>query len=234
MGFGIKTKLFKVRDYFFERRFPLARKLINNDTTQYGEFSVLWKLLGRENEKTVVEVGANNGFFCSNSYPFILRGWNSILIEPNPEVFRQLQRFHANRNNVTLFQCACGSSETVMPLYLGKDGETGYSTLSNENSDWYNATRGNKFIYVSVKPLNDILKEAFCPENFGFLSIDTEGYDYEVLSGVNLERFRPKVIMTEDEKPPFTNAQLKNNLLLSNNYQLDYKIRSNAIWVRKI
>ena len=52
MGFGIKTKLFKVRDYFFERRFPLARKLINNDTTQYGEFSVLWKLLGRENEKT--------------------------------------------------------------------------------------------------------------------------------------------------------------------------------------
>jgi FkbM family methyltransferase len=234
MGLGIKTKILKIRDYFFERRFPLARRVINNDTTQYGEFSVLWKLLSREKEKTVVEVGANNGVFCSNSYPFISRGWNSVLIEPNPEVFKQLQRFHSNRDNVKLFQCACGSSETVMPLYLGKHGETGYSTLSNESSDWYNATRGDEAIHVRVRPLNDILKAALCPEFFGFLSIDTEGYDYEVLSGINLEHYRPKVIMTEDEKPPFTNAQLKNDLLLSNNYQLVYQIRSNAIWVRKI
>jgi len=230
MGLGIKSLAQKCYEYLVKQRCPALRKLVWSDTTQYGEFQILRSLAGKPKHGTVVEVGANDGIFCSNSYPFIKRGWKGVLVEPSPLVYSTLQNFYQRNDAVTLFNLACGSSEGSLPLYMGKDGQSSYATLSSEQSWWYNATRSDHKVDVRVARLERILDEASCPANFDVLSVDTEGFDYEVLCGLNLDRYRPKVIMTEDEKPPYTNMCEKKDLLASQGYVLFRRIANNAIW----
>jgi hypothetical protein len=53
-------------------------------------------------------------------------------------------------------------------------------------------------IEVQVRALDDILVEACAPAQFDFLSIDVEGHELEVLSGFDLARWRPRLILIED------------------------------------
>lgn len=231
MGLGIKTKLTGWVDWVLTRRCPPIRRLVWNDTTQYGEFLSLVKLLGKTDEGMVVEVGANDGCYCSNSYPFIHRGWRAILLEPNPAVFQKLRELYTSNPRVQCFRLACGAEDACLPLHLGK-GDSGYATLSDEKSWWYEATRSEETVPVEVKPLRSILDAASCPKDFDFLSVDTEGFDYQVLVGLDLDIYRPRVIVTEDEKPPYTHAEDKDRLLRRHGYRLAKHIQSNAIWVR--
>ena len=59
----------------------------------------------------------------------------------------------------------------------------------------------------------------------------TEGYDFFVLQGLDFKVFLPKIIITEDEKPPFANQGEKHALLQSRGYRLHCHFQSNAIWV---
>jgi len=67
------------------------RYFLWSDTTWHGEFSALRPLLQGlpEEQRVVVDVGANDGFYSSNSYPFVKRGWRAILVEPHPGAFAQ-------------------------------------------------------------------------------------------------------------------------------------------------
>ena len=49
-----------------------------------------------------------------------------------------------------------------------------------------------------MRTLDDILDEACAPAPFDFLSIDVEGHELEVLSGFDLARWRPRLILIED------------------------------------
>ena len=221
-------------EHIFVLRFPAVRKRLWRDTTQYGEFFALWKLCGRRNDGYVVEVGANNGIFCSNSYPFIQRGWRASLIEPNPAMHEKLRLLYAGNERIALFNVACGSEDGTSLLFLGKNGEDGYATLSTEDSWWYRETRSSESIAVRVSRLDAILESTQCPGDFDLLSIDTEGFDYQVLRGLSLDRFRPKVIITEDEKPPYTHKREKEALLISNGYKFCGRYASNAIWTKSL
>jgi len=233
MGLGIKTRLLQWFDYFCTRRFPALRFHLLNDTTQYGEFRKLFALCAKKRFGLVVEVGANDGFFYSNSYPFISRGWSAILIEPNPAVFASLESRYSNNSKVQCFNFACGVDRSQLPLFLGKAGQSAYSTLCKENTDWYSATRGDSHVFVSVEPLTSILQAAKCPARFDILSIDTEGHDYFVLKGLDFSAFLPTVIITENEKPPFTNQANKDALLGAGGYELLCHFQDNAIWCLK-
>ena len=53
-------------------------------------------------------------------------------------------------------------------------------------------------IDVPVRTLDDLLEEAAAPTPVDFVSIDVEGHEVEVLSGFDLARWRPRLILVED------------------------------------
>ena len=55
---------------------------------------------------------------------------------------------------------------------------------------------------VKVRRLDSILVEHKFPHLLGVLSIDTEGWDFEVLQGLDLQTWRPRLIVTEDTRRP--------------------------------
>ena len=203
------------------------RYALTHDTTWHGQFKALKPLLlsGSKTVKTVVDVGANDGFYSSNSYPFIWRKWSALLVEPNPVAFANAQRLHQANRRVTVLNKACGdvSGKMDLTLYAGDDGGSlsGFETGSPRQGP---PAVGS--VRIETVLLETLLAEQGVDTHFGLLSIDTEGYDYKVLQGLGLERFRPQVIITERND----DDGAKFNFLRTRGYRLAAELEFDTIW----
>lgn len=204
----------------------LFKFLINRDTTFKGEFRAMWRLIDPTATKAIVDVGANDGFYGSNSYPFVARGWQALLIEPHPDAFARLQRRHRHRRHVTCLQIGCGDRDGELPLWTGPDGDTTRSSFvpaAARHND-----KPSTPVKIPVRRLENVLAERGFPDDFAVLSVDAEGYDFAVLRGLNLGRWRPRMIVTEDM--PGEDMSEKNDHLRHHSYHLRAKVDANALW----
>ena len=79
---------------------------------------------------------------------------------------------------------------------------------------------------MANESLEKILND-HCDTNIDFLSLDTEGYELEILKGLNLNKYRPKFILIEVYTKDYDN--IVNFLNLHN-----YKLHSNLTNYNKI
>src|SRR5215467_4308269 len=91
------------------------------DTTMKGEFRLMQKLVGEDCPRQFVDVGANDGFYGSNSFPYVARGWRSVLIEPHPVAFGKMVKFHKGRKNVSCLNIACAETPGELPLWFASN-----------------------------------------------------------------------------------------------------------------
>jgi FkbM family methyltransferase len=203
----------------------LLKFLFRRDTTFRGEFSAIGAALPADAAKYVVDVGANDGFYGSNSYPFIARGWEALMIEPDPRPFAALSKRFAGNPRVQCLNLACADKPGELPLRLGQDAS--HSSLVDEFNPALHGASTGESVTVQVERLADVLARHRFPSRFGVLSIDTEGMDLEVLRGLDLGQWRPQVIFTEDFAPK--DAE-KAALLQSHGYRLIGPVDSNTLW----
>ena len=138
-----------------------------------------------------VEVGANHPQDGSQSWQLEERGWNSILIEPHPELADKLR----HERHAKVFAVACSSPENAgrrLPYYVAGP----LSTL--DRADMTPGSQPKAIIDVPARTLNSILTEAGAPQPIDFLSIDVEGHEIEVLRGFDFTRWQPRLILLED------------------------------------
>jgi FkbM family methyltransferase len=207
----------------------LIKYLLFKDTTFHGEFRMMERLAGPDAPRTFVDVGANDGFYGSNSFPFVARGWRSLLIEPHPGAFAQLTARHAGRTNVTCLNVACGPVASEMELHFDRN-DSSQSTLTPGSHPHFNAGKAAvASVRVQVRPLSEILAaEGFA--DVGILSIDTEGWDFQVLQGLDTSRHQPRCIVTEDGEGAQTAH--KHEWLGQHGYRQDGFIAPNSFWTR--
>lgn len=196
------------------------------DTTHRGEFAALRRLITPDFPRIVVDVGANDGFYGSNSFPFVARSWRAILVEPHPKVFAKLQKLHAGKTNVTCLNLACSNVQGTLPLHVGSDGEAPSNSTLSDAADLLQV-RAEETILVKVETLSDVLAGLKIPADIGVLSVDVEGMDYEVLLGLDFSRWRPRLIITEDYEPK---EAKKSEWLTSQGYRLVMSIAGNTLW----
>ena len=207
----------------------LIKYTLFRDTTMKGEFRLMRKLAGPDCPRVFVDVGANDGFYGSNSFPFVARGWRSLLIEPHPIAFEKLVKRHVNRHNATCLNLACADSPGEMPLWFASHDPGGSrATLASDERMRLRRLPDNAHVLVRVERLDTLLANQGIPSEFGMLSIDAEGMDYEVLLGLDLKKWRPRVIVTEDY--PNKN-KCKGEYLTAAGYRLGGHCAENAMWV---
>jgi FkbM family methyltransferase len=203
--------------------------ILSRDTTWHGQFRALRPLLLEQPgvPLVVVDVGANDGFYSSNSYPFIHRGWRAILIEPHPEAFAKASKLHRNNPRVVTLNLACGDAPGELGLQLYAGDECGsHSALATDGPGVHENRVIARTLSVAVVTLETVLEQHGVPENFGLLSIDTEGYDLRVIQGLNLVRFRPRVIITEKG----ADEEAKAGYLKEHGYRLHRSLDYDTIW----
>ena len=60
-----------------------------------------------------------------------------------------------------------------------------------------NERMNGKIYKVETISLNDLLQKYNCPKVFDYLSIDTEGTEYEIIKNLNFNKFSSKIITIE-------------------------------------
>lgn len=143
-----------------------------------------------------IDVGAHHPEVDSVTKLFYERGWNGINIEPASESF---QLFEAERVRDINLNIACGNSNGVIEFYQFE--ESGLSTIKSVIADQH-AVGGRRYTskIINLRVLNDILGE-YEIGDIHFLKVDVEGAEKDVLSGIDLRRYRPWVILVEATEP---------------------------------
>ncbi len=166
--------------------------------SQFGEDRILAEIFNKK-QGLCIEVGANDGINDSNTMHFESIGWNCILIEPNPVLCKMIR---ASRN-ATLVEAAASDKKCETSLFVaeGADRAHGVSTI-NSKEESLDKIKSYGFTYREVKVnarlLNDILEDLKIDHQIDFISIDVEGHELEVLKGFSIERWKPTVILIED------------------------------------
>ena len=138
-----------------------------------------------------VEVGAFEPERWSQTYHLEQIGWTGILIEPQPDLAEKLRQ----QRHAKVYAVACSSPENSgkrMSLHLAG----GMSSL--EPHLVTSTVSAHGVLEVPVRTLDEILLDAGAPTPIDFLSIDVEGHQIEVLLGLSLVRWRPRLILLED------------------------------------
>lgn len=161
---------------------------------QNGEDLLVCALLAWPTSGFYVDVGCHHPVRLSNTYALYLRGLSGVTIDANAE-FAQL--FAADRPR-DKFVCACvGDQVGVAEFKVFHDralSSAGGDKIAGISDAQYQVARVDS---IPFRRLDAILAEQGAPSRFELLSIDVEGNDFSALRSIDLDVFRPRLIVIE-------------------------------------
>jgi FkbM family methyltransferase len=167
--------------------------------SQFYEDYILGYVFQGQQTGTYVDVGANDPDKASVTKYFYQRGWRGVNIEPNPDMLALLQKARPEDSNVGV-----GISDAPGTLTFYRFPTVpGISTFDRAIA-LDHKQRGFEFqeLPIPVTTLNDVLdKNPKVTNGFTFLNVDVEGFEKQVLTGVDLARHPATVILIESTEP---------------------------------
>lgn len=144
-----------------------------------------------------VDVGAASPNDATVTRHFYEAGWRGINIEPLPEWAAELRQARVRDVNL---EVACAAEEGDLTLFRVRE-DPSLSTLDREVAEAHGRSGMQvEELHTPIRTLNSILDE-HAPKIVDFLKIDVEGAEFEVLKGLDLTRWRPRVIVMEATLP---------------------------------
>jgi len=162
--------------------------------SQTGEDVLLSQIFRYQANGVCLEIGALDGVKDSTTLHFEEDGWCCVLVEANPELAEQAK---ANRRG-PVFSCAAGDHAGTIDFLVVEDAQP-LSTMILSKVEHIRASGFNqhKTITVPLRRLDTLLEQAGV-SRLDFATIDVEGAELEVLRGLDLNRWNPRVLVVED------------------------------------
>ncbi len=189
---------------------------------------------------TYVDVGAQHPVSNNNTYLLYKRGWNGINIDLDK---KNIDLFNISRPKDFNLNYAIADIEGETELFFYHDASP-INTLSKKVSSSQKA-KIKEVRKIKTFSLNNILEKVNLVDPIDYLNIDVEGYENKVLAGLDLQKYKPKVISVEYldlemKKLEFKNNNLSNiinshlyKILINNNYFFINWLHGDLIFVHK-
>ncbi|GHU71200.1 hypothetical protein AGMMS49992_04790 [Clostridia bacterium] len=171
---------------------------------QYQEDLLLFSLLHEVERGFYIDVGASDPMILSVTKLFYDKGWRGINIEPLPEAYAKLCAQRPFDINLCM---GAGSRAETLPLF-----EAGWSSAflrpnqpdgsaSPQYTQWLAAGAHPRM--MPVHPLSDVVPEYIDIKRqpIHFCKIDVEGFEKDVLEGIDFSAIRPWVFAIEATLP---------------------------------
>jgi FkbM family methyltransferase len=148
-----------------------------------------------------IDIGTNTPKAKNNTYLFYARGAQGVCIEPNPDLFKQIQKVRPRDISLNV---GIGSSPQKEAEYYVMTSKA-LNTFSKADAEKY-VTEGNygtqqmeRVLRIPLLSINEILEKYF-KDNNDLLSLDTEGYDNQIVRALDFNKYRPKIICVESAR----------------------------------
>lgn len=163
-----------------------------------------------------IEIGASDGINLSNTYLLETQyNWHGICCEPIPNHFNKLVQ---NRpKSICYDKAVYNNSGLTLNFDIANDFDLLSGISEHINTHKIAVDKNKTTIQVQTISLLDVLNNANAPSFIEYMSLDTEGSEYEILKNFNFEKYTFGLIDVEHNynEPIRTNIK---NLLLSNGY----------------
>ena len=160
-----------------------------------------------------VEIGSNDGEQSDHLRPFILsRHWSGIMVEPVPYIFERLQRNYGGTEGIVLANLAIADRDGALPFYYAAAPE---DRERESLPDWYDGigSFSREAVLRHLRDIPDLERrlvrqtvpcltfESLCREygvdRLDLVLSDTEGYDAQIVRGIDLSRHHPRLLIYE-------------------------------------
>lgn len=143
-----------------------------------------------------VDFGSTDGKEINNTYLLEKNyDWTGIVCEPNPFYHENLK---LNRNCNIDFKCVYSRSNANLKFLCVNNAED-LSTIGQYASldEHASKRRNSEVLNVSTISLLDLLDKYNAPKEIDYLSIDTEGSEYDILNAFDFDKYNFKLITVE-------------------------------------
>ncbi len=169
--------------------------LLHDSSAEFRQDLFVLSELDFKRDGYFVEFGATNGITASNTYLLNRQfGWRGILAEPARRWHKDLAR---NRSCDIETSCVWKTSNQILQFKEHELGEcSSIAEFSASNSSERN--HNEQDIYdVRTISLLDLLAKYNAPAMIDYLSIDTVGSEYDILSSFDFSVYKFRVITCE-------------------------------------
>lgn len=181
-----------------------------------------------------VQVGSNDGLQGDPIHDLIVsrKNWQGIFIEPIDFLFQRLRKNYGQAERFAFENVAIGTEKTTKKFYYVSEKARAeldlpywHDQLGSFDKGHITRALGEQMSPYIVEedieclPLQDVLDRNGV-EAIDLVHIDTEGFDYKVLSQLDLKRYKPAAILFEHHLLPDDEFEQARELLSSTGYRL--------------
>jgi FkbM family methyltransferase len=205
--------------------------------TYHGEFldgyyvdQIIRSYFPNKNNGVFFDVGAFEPVRISNSFHFEQNGWDCHCFEANTEQMPLLKHY---RKNVYNYAIADENKDNITFNVVMSSGWTAGFSAINVSEEYKKIFPGCvitdiKQITVNQRTLNTIIKNEI-PNltEIDVMSIDIEGGELNCLKGIDLNKYKPKLLVIEN----VSNDVTINRYLENFSYRLDKQVAYNQFFI---
>ncbi|MGL6076608.1 MAG: FkbM family methyltransferase [Fimbriiglobus sp.] len=147
-----------------------------------------------------IDIGAASPTHHTITRHFYELGWTGINVEPLRRFYDQLVEYRPKDTNLNF---AIADNDESRPFYVCEDS-IGMSTLDRGIASHLPATALNEDLLIPCMTLASLCEQYVDDRQIDFLKIDVEGYEKQVLQGMDFQKWRPIVLLIEATEPGTT------------------------------
>ncbi len=157
-----------------------------------------------------VQIGSNDGQTGDPLHAWLKhkKGWSAVFVEPVPFIFNRLKKNYSGQERFAFENAVVNDGSTVEFYWLSERARSALPSLPS----WYDQLGGfsREHIVTHLPQTEPFIEQATLPgitlmnlfekhrlKKIDLLHIDTEGADFQILRQLDLERYRPRVILYE-------------------------------------
>ena len=183
--------------HFFYKRYSFS---------QEGEDIILNNILNDKKSGFYIDIGAHHPVRFSNTYLFYLKGWRGVNIEADNSKIKFFNFFRKRDDNINAL---VSTSDSIEKYYRFQESAlNGILDKKRLEELKLKGIEPIEILEIKSQDLNMILNK-YSGQSIDFITIDIEGKDHEILSHLNLENLKPKVILIERGKKSIKNNYFK-------------------------